>query len=315
MSSILCIAAMHLTYLNPESSKYARVSTQLMSRAVGLFRKSLSHPLTSDNCEALMGTALLINYISWFDLGFLNTSTHPERNLNIGQDQLFFLSPCIVQLWFQAIPILIEQGSIFTEIMFHHPRLHIEQALRENGVESSNFLESLLEILGGLPDRASKLGASQTGNGGTLSAWRFLSSLEKETPWQEGDLQCAASAESHDERMLMHVKDAASRICIDYSSAASPTATSLPSNTQSLFATILRSLSTLLCCASLMTASTTVEYSSIVHQSDIEELLFGFPILCCGPFTSLIFEEDSRALAILFRFYHVVGRLLPPSRC
>lgn len=321
MSSILCIAAMHLTTLNSESTKYARVSMQLMSRAVNLFRKSLSHPLTEENCEAIMGTALLINYISWFDLGFLDTSpkTQPTTNLNIGQDQLFFLSPCIVQLWFQAIPIFIDQGSIFTEIIFHHPRLYIEEALRQHGVEPAHFVEPFLEILGDLPDQPSKLVTPEISNyGPTFSAWRFLSGLEKETPWHEGCPQStsASSSESHDDKILMHVKDVVTRISAKYSSEDSPGTTSVPSNSsRSLFTIIIRCLSPLLCCASLTSASNAVGYSSVARQSDIEELLFGFPILCCGPFAKLIFEEDSRALVILLQFYHAVGQLLPPNRC
>ncbi|KAJ4177901.1 hypothetical protein NW755_013590 [Fusarium falciforme] len=64
MSAILCVAAMHLTTLSPDSTKYSHASMQLMDKAVRLFRKNLSHPFTKDNCEALMGTALLINYMS-----------------------------------------------------------------------------------------------------------------------------------------------------------------------------------------------------------------------------------------------------------
>lgn len=321
MSAILCIAAMHLTTLNPESARYARVSTQLMSREINLFRKSLSHPLTEENCEALMGTALLINYISWLDLGFLDTSpnVHPTAKLNFSQDQLFFLSPCIVQLWFQAIPIFIDKGSIFTEIIFHHPRLHIEEALRQRGVKPQHFVEPFIEILGDLPDQPSNLWTPEIANyGPTFCSWGFLSGLEKEFPWHtECPQPTSASSKSHDERTLMHVKDVVTRICIKHSSEDYSATTVVSSNpTRSLFTYIIHRLSPLLCCASLTKSTSNAGgYSSVARQSDIEQLLFGFPILCSGPFAKLIFEEDSRALVILLQFYHAVGQLLPPNRC
>lgn len=322
MSAILCIAAMHLTTLKPENAKYARVSTQLMPQAINLFRKSLSHPLTEDNCETLMGTALLINYISWFDLGFLDTSpnVYPTAKLNLSQDQLFFLSPCIVQLWFQAIPIFIDKESIFTEIIFHHPRLYIEEALRKHGANPQHFVEPFMEILGEIPDQTSNLGSPEIATyGPTFCSWGLLSSLEKEIPWHRECPQPASTSfpDVHDEGTLMQVKDIFTRICIKYSSEDSPATMVVASESpRSFFTYIISRLSPLLCCAYLTTpSSNSGGYSSLALQSNIEQLLFGFPILCCGPFAKLIFEEDSRALSILLQFYHAVGQLLSPNRC
>lgn len=121
-----------------------------------------------------MGTALLINYISWFDLGFLDTSpnTLPTVKLNMSQDQLFFLSPCIVQLWFQAITIFVDRASIFAEIIFHHSRLSIEEALRHRGVKPEHFVEPFIEILGDLPEKPSNLGTPViASHGPTSCAW------------------------------------------------------------------------------------------------------------------------------------------------
>jgi len=139
--------------------------------------------------------------------------------------------------------------------------------------------------------------------------------LEKENSWHKECSQPrpASLSESHnDERILMHVKDVVTTMCIKCSSEDSV----VPSNSpRSLFTYIIRRLSPLLCYASLATSTSNAGgYSSLAQQSDIEQLLFGFPILCCGPFAKSIFEEDSRALVILLQFYHVVGKLLPPNR-
>ncbi|UKZ78806.1 hypothetical protein TrVFT333_006551 [Trichoderma virens FT-333] len=130
MSAILCIAAMHLTTL------------------FQLFRKNLSRPFTKDNCEALMGTALLINYISWFDLGFLDGEriASSGSRLDLAQDQLFLLSPGIVQVWFQAMPIFIDEGSVFTQMINQNPRFSIEEALVRRGEDPARFVEPFMQI-------------------------------------------------------------------------------------------------------------------------------------------------------------------------
>ncbi|KAL6809642.1 putative C6 transcription factor [Trichoderma sp. SZMC 28015] len=323
MSAILCVAAMHLTTLCPQSTKYSHASIQLMAKTVQLFRKNLSRPFTKDNCEALMGTALLINYISWFDLGFLDgeTSSKSEARLDLTQDQLFLLSPGIVQVWFQAMPIFIDEGSVFTQMINQNPRLSIEEALVRRGEDPARFVEPFMRIWDDPRYQTWGCTATETTACGPMSyAWRLLGGLETELSCRSSLPRAPLpSSEGRDEKKkLVYIRDAVIRITTNYTSVDGPD-TSLTIESQSArssFENIIRRMSPLLCCASLKTAPETPTHSGIMPQdADIEQWFYGFPILCCGPFAKLMMRGDSRALAFLFHFYRAARILLAPKRC
>lgn len=148
MSAILCVAAMHLSTLCPQNPKYSHAAIQLMGKTIQLFRKNLSRPLTKDNCEILMGAALLVNYISWFNIGFMDRTRTADSTADyyLAQDQLFLLSPGIIQLWFHAIPVFIDEGSVFAQIVYKDPRLKIEEMLRRKGEDPARFVAPFMRI-------------------------------------------------------------------------------------------------------------------------------------------------------------------------
>ncbi|KAL7809335.1 putative C6 transcription factor [Trichoderma aethiopicum] len=316
MSAILSVAAMHLSSLCPHSTKYSHASIQLMANTIQVFRKSLSRPFTRDNCEALMGTALLINYISWFDLGFLDGGS-----LDLVQDQLFLLSPGILQVWFQAIPVFVEEESIFTHIIHRNPRLSIDETLVERGEDPARFVEPLMQIWD--DPRYATCGGAETEApvlGHTSYAWRLLLGLQAELSCRSS-LPCTSDLKSggNDEKnKLGHIKDAVTRITTNYTSVnklGSPHIAASDS-ARSAFENIMRRLSPLLCCADLKVASDRAEDPHLMPEEvDIEQLLYGFPILCCGPFAKYLIKQDSRALVLLFHFYRAARILLSPKRC
>ncbi|PTB64984.1 putative C6 transcription factor [Trichoderma citrinoviride] len=311
MSAILSVAAMHLMSLCPQVEKYAHASIQLMAKAVQLFRRNLSRPFTKGNCEALMGTALLINYISWFDLGFLD-----GENLNLAQDQLFLLSPGIIQVWFQAIPIFVDEESIFTHIIHQNPRLSIDEALVERGEDPARFVEPFMRIWDD-PRYATYGGAATEADvlGHTSFAWRLLLGLQAELSCRSS-MPCTSNSTSdgHDEKnKLGHIKDAVVRITTNYISVDKPGSSH---SARSAFQNILRRISPLLCCAVLKLASDGAAGPGLMpEEADIEQLFYGFPILCCGPFSKFMINGDSRALIFLFHFYRAARILLSPKRC
>lgn len=50
-------------------------------------------------------------------------------------------------------------------------------------------------------------------------------------------------------------------------------------------------------------------------EEDIEPLFYGFPNLCCGPFSEPIIKRDPRALVFLFRVFRAARLLLPSIKC
>lgn len=296
---------------------------QLMAKTVRLFRKNLSRPFTKSNCEALMGTALLINYISWVDLGFLDAVRMPNSTarLDLAQDQLFLLSPGIVQVWFHAMPIFIDEGSVFTQMINQHPRLSIESALVRRGEDPARFVEPFMRIWDDPRYQTGDHTATEaTSYGSTSYAWRLLLGLETELSCRSSSPYPAASiSEGHaGEKNLVQIKDAVTRITTKYGSVDQPDAlvTALSQSARSSFESIIRRMSPLLCCAALKSASNAATPSTIVPlEAEIEQLFYGFPILCCGPFAKLMTKGDSRVLVFLFHFYRSARVLLAADRC
>ncbi|KAL7782940.1 putative C6 transcription factor [Trichoderma ceciliae] len=323
MSAILCVASMHLATLCPQNTKYSHASMQLMAKTIRLFRKNLSRPFTKDYCEALMGTALLINYISWFDLGFLDgmRTTDSATGLDLAQDQLFLLSPGIVQMWFQTMPIFIDEESVFTQIIYQNPRLSIETAIVRRGEDPARFVEPFMKIWDDPRYQTWGSAASETPVGGPTSyAWRLLLGLETELSCRS-PLPCSAASmsEGHNEKKkLVHLRDAVTKVTTQYTSTDHPDTQIIPSSqsARSSFENIMRRVSPLLCCASSESTSNQAASSSIMPcEADVEQLFYGFPIVCCGPFAKLMMKGDARVLVFLFHFYRAARILLAPKRC
>ncbi|KAH6624847.1 hypothetical protein B0J18DRAFT_410258 [Chaetomium sp. MPI-SDFR-AT-0129] len=71
INAMLSTAAAHLDYLNPGHAQYHRAKYALLNKALHDYRETLSGPVTADNCDALLGTANLIQYLMWCDLSFV----------------------------------------------------------------------------------------------------------------------------------------------------------------------------------------------------------------------------------------------------
>ncbi|RFU76494.1 c6 transcription factor [Trichoderma arundinaceum] len=307
MSAILCLAAMHLAILYPQNTKYSHASMQLMAKTVQLFRKNLARSLTKDHCEALM-------------VGARSADSVP--GLDLAQDQLFLLSPGIIQVWFQAMPIFIDEGSVFTQIIHQNPRFHIENALLRTGEDPARFVEPFMSIWDDLRHQSRGGTTVETDVGGpTFYAWHLLFGLEVKLSCRSS-ISCAetsASMSGVDERKnLEHIKE----IVTEVTTACSLTDVSdapvdpSPQSARSSFENIIRRMSPLLYCASLKSTSNAAIHSSIMSlEANIEQLFYGFPILCCGPFAKLMVDGDSRALIFLCHFYRAARTLLTPERC
>ncbi|KAF5627236.1 uncharacterized protein FTJAE_9321 [Fusarium tjaetaba] len=273
MSAILCTSAMQLSSLCPHESRYKDASEHLMAKAVQLFRKNLSRPLNKQNCEALMGTALLVNYVSWFDLDFL----HGQTKLDLSKDQLFFLTPGIIELWFRSMPIFIDQGSIFADVARHSPRFHIEQALVSWGHDPERFVSLFMEIWDDPRYQGDTFPA--TSDEPTSCAWRLLLGMENQIPHPSPKSPPAEEPCEEDthNQSLTHLKEVITDVTDKFTSPNHPAASMVLSSQsdRAVFETLIQRVSPLLCCASLARDLIPFDMTSI--SNDIEELFFGVP--------------------------------------
>ncbi|KAL2858584.1 hypothetical protein BJY01DRAFT_201362 [Aspergillus pseudoustus] len=334
MSAILCISAFHLATLCPGHARYAHASLILMAKTVFLFRKNLLRPLTKNHCEALVGTGLLMNYILWCDLGFLSIDSEvvtpanpkPRSRLNLAHDQLFLTSAGIVQIWLQAVPIFINEESVFTQVIFKNPRRDIEEALRGQGQDPTRFVEPFMKVWDDPQFQAitSDTLASETETGfrPPSYSWLLLSGLDTELSLSCLHSFTSAKASNYDEtQKLLHVRDAFIRVTTNVTSHDYDY--EYPQSlARSSFENVVRRMSPLLCCAAGASESTSPSSSSIhtnnkpmPREADIERLFYGFPIFCCGPFATSMMRGESRALVFLYHFYRTARILLPPGRC
>lgn len=312
MSAILCVAALHLVSLRPDDRKYTQASMQLIVKTAQLFRRNLSRAFTKHNCEALMGAALLINYISWSDVGFLIDDdvdfSKSKKGLRLEQDQLFLMNPGIVRVWFAAVPVFIDEGSVFVQLMTRDPRSSVERVLVEKGENPERFVEpfmgmwddELFQVRGGAVERDI--------DGPTSYAWRFLSGLERDLLPCRGN--SAYDGRHNEQNRMVYLKATVTKLTAQSMSLHE----SSPDPARESFEYIIRRLSPLMCCVASLESNTQTDPIIESCAADIEQLVFGFPILCCGPFAELVTREDSRALVFLFHFYWAVHVLLG-ERC
>lgn len=145
MWAILCTATCHLYTLTPQDPRYAGRSLQFLPKSLCLFRQNLSRPFTKENPEPLMGCSILMNYISWANLDFLDgPDGDASEGLDLSRDQLLLLSPGVRHVYTQAMPIFMAEQSVFLSVAFQHPRLNIEAMLTRHGENPNRFFEPLL---------------------------------------------------------------------------------------------------------------------------------------------------------------------------
>ncbi|KAK3295919.1 uncharacterized protein B0H64DRAFT_442280 [Chaetomium fimeti] len=87
VNAMLAFAAAHLDYLHGAHAQYHRAKYALLDKALHDYRGSLSEPITPANCDALLGTANLIQYLMWCDLSFMEGQQQEQQQQQQQQQQ------------------------------------------------------------------------------------------------------------------------------------------------------------------------------------------------------------------------------------
>ncbi|KAI5456025.1 hypothetical protein BGZ63DRAFT_397318 [Mariannaea sp. PMI_226] len=343
MTAMLCVSATHLAYLNPADPRYPHASAQLLPKSLRLLRHALSQPFTSKNALALLGTSLLMGYMSWSDLSFLNHSPIPSKDghslLDLSQDQLYLLSPGVLQVYFQVLPILVAEGDGYGHLGHQRPRLRIEKALASQGENPARFLTHFMEVWDDArfqPPPSSQITKTTNGGGTTPRSWLFYLELkakldhldnpqlpsqnEMPSPTPMELAKAITEINTPETHNRVAVACAENRVQIgpttddNNNSKIAPATTSVYATSRSSYGQMARRLSPLLCCVSHVEDAdpTSPAHAATLKSmtSEFRQMFFSFPILYCWPFLELVMGGDSRALVLLCHFYRAARVLL-----
>ena len=156
---MLSFAAAHLDYLHPGHPQYHRAKYTLLNKALHDYRETLSAPITADNCDALLGTANLIQFLMWCDLSFMEgqepppqphthtlTTQTPETPLDLSGDRLYFLSTGVRQIFFMAWPLFQTAQSVFNNVGLLQPCVALEDVVDARGLNWQRYLRGFMDL-------------------------------------------------------------------------------------------------------------------------------------------------------------------------
>jgi hypothetical protein len=277
--------------------------------------------MTPENCDALMGTSILMQYLSWCNLGFLEDQHSSVSGLDLSQDQLFVLSSGVQHIFFEALPFFLRSRSVFMSVAVYRPIVSIEDVVRQHG-KSPEELVSLFMRLWDDPRYQDK----DTPNGGAANSSGVTEESAyccQETVALSGSHPEAADMLRAREVLRGIVSSATTSHHLSTAASASHSAASasytrvFPRTPREAFERATRSLAIILSVSQLSAAG-----RAAAMQHDLERYYFSFPIVLGylfsfptvlgGPLFSLSRAGDTRALVVLFHFYHS-GRILLTS--
>lgn len=341
MHAMLSLAAKHLSILRPQDPRYAEAAMVMLNKSLQSYRETLPLPITSENCDSRLGTSVLINYMAWSDIDFLDGQsilTDPTAGgLDLSRDLMFLLSAGVRQVFFSAYPVFRDGFGIFSTIATYHPCDHLE---READRRETNWRE-LAQRLYDLFDDPRYVGTSTNRDdpsevspleetaplGWFLKEVSQLGGCNHLEGWQERALELCSKSENATAMNAFHVQYMAFLIETTGDTERAVQLAEKGVTARGIYKRIARRLSVLMSLTPFMEGNesslvgvansdgSTPTTLSEERLRDCERYFFTFPmILCFGPFLSLIFEGDSRALVLLYYTYRAARCLLTSSR-
>lgn len=320
-----------MSVLQPQDPQYAEAAIVLLNKSIQSFRENLDTPLTGETCEARLGTSILINYMAWMDLGFLDGQkivADPEAGgLDMSRDLLFLLSAGVRQVFFTAIPIFREYDSPFVIVSEYHPCGHLQAEADKRGTNWRGIMKRLLNLFDDPDYQGCPSNVSSSGQQGSSPRHRTASpstnnvgmdldtspgpNLEPQPArsasasplTSEGPRRCKEERVTYDEHYLHRVikrtddsmRDGKMRL---YSMTE-----------RNVWERISQRLAVPL--SFIPEDGSEMEPLPEARYRDIERYFyFSFPTLCFGPILSLILDNDSRAVVLMYHTYRAANRLL-----
>ncbi|KAI0502717.1 hypothetical protein F5B22DRAFT_632291 [Xylaria bambusicola] len=284
MCTILCLAAMHLATVRPQSPRYSDVAVQFLSKSASLFSEKLSRPVTAQNSEAVIAASILMHYISWSHIGFIDKQEKFQYQrgnsplaMQLSKDPLLQLSFGVQGILNEAFRILMGSDSVFLTTGLYSPVYAIEEAILQQGEDPWRFVHYFM----GISDDP-----------------RCQPPGDDLSSYKENPTGCLWLRENR---------------CNTETALVPPQE---PPNTQQVaFEGIAKRLSLLFCLTSISSSTNSSASQALTRlQPDIERCFFSFPVHYSRAFRELAIRGDSRALIILCHFYRAARILLTGPR-
>ncbi|KAH8883478.1 hypothetical protein GQ53DRAFT_429575 [Thozetella sp. PMI_491] len=133
LNAMLALASQHLAFLQPEDPRFANAFMGFLQRSLVEYRDTLSATITERNCDALFGTSLLIHFLSWSNIDFLD-SQGPDDPLDLSDDRPFVLSRGIRDVHSAAWPLVNRPGGIWSSAPILRPCNALEEVAEIHGL-------------------------------------------------------------------------------------------------------------------------------------------------------------------------------------
>ncbi|KAL2131032.1 hypothetical protein VTI74DRAFT_5622 [Chaetomium olivicolor] len=336
INAVLSFAAAHLDYLLPSGSnpRYHRAKYALLNQALHDYRAALSSPITAENCDALLGTANLIQYLMWCDLSFMD-GQHPTASaaaaLDLSGDRLYWLSTGVRQIFFMAWPLFQSAQSVFAGVGLLQPCMVLEDVVDARGLGWQRYLRGFMELYenprycGGREGISSAIlevslskrsktpprpcrSSSSAPSGTTGSDARSSAYLEGLVP----DFPASGTPPYKIMTLWQSYKEGEAYV----NSAGAHDEGLMRAAYKRLASRVAIAMAHLVdsrggggCPASAMRRDGCRLPET--RPSDRVRFVSTFPMMCFGPLLALISSGDSRMLVVLFHIYRLAGALLP----
>ncbi|KAF9872701.1 C6 transcription factor [Colletotrichum karsti] len=145
MTAMLATSARHLSILQPENAVYSEAAMALLSRACASFSAALDAQDGGEKHDALFFTAMLIHYLTWCNLDFLESQTEEDdsQGPDLRRDQLFLLS--------SGVRVFLHKtraqgpSSIFANMSSISQCSALENIVEAQGMDSDAIVQAFME--------------------------------------------------------------------------------------------------------------------------------------------------------------------------
>ncbi|KAH8658221.1 hypothetical protein BX600DRAFT_514729 [Xylariales sp. PMI_506] len=282
MDAVLCVAARHLTFLQPADNSYSKVASACLCRALPKFRQALSDDFTSNYADAFVVTALLLQYEVWASTDYFCTpkaidyhhggnSSMPPPPLDPSRDRIIALGSGLKQALLKSVPV----PSAAVSLLGPQLRRNTPDILMAAARISTDTLAGFRRVLSyhrPLDSESLALPPARIWADGDLAKLRPLHVLMPEDPVEAYELVVTRLS-----LILAFLPEARPPAAADGADEAAS-------------AELLELL------------------------PDLARYIFTLPMLCYGPVVSMVEGNDPHVVLLLYHFYRAVRILLPSEQ-